>query len=475
MIRRLLILSALLLCFQACAPARQSDYVFPVAEEPDTPQPEKPSGNRCFIWVDTYANMYELANSQDNIRRDLQKAADCGFTDIVVEVRASSGGLFYKSAHGDPVTWLSAYRDGKYIKIERTATFDYLQTFIDIGHELGLRIYAAFQTFSGGFTSSYGSTGPVFQHPELRDLVTVLNTRNGLKSMLDVTTDETAENFITFLNPVSPDTQDYLLAQIRDLAQYAKTGLDGIILDRGRFYGYQSDFSASTRTAFESYLGRKLEHWPEDVCPVGWGFDAENKRVVESIPTPVPPYHYKWLEFRAKVIYDFMAKARETVKAVDADLDFGAYAGAWYGSYYPNGVNWAASSYDPSKYFTWATPQYRDYGYAGLMDVLILGAYAPANALYGSTEWTLQGFCNLGKNKVQGAAGLLVGGPDVGNWDPYDKVSFETECRAIANSVTICGQVMDAYFLFDMCHLRNNNQWQYAKEGIQTLNKQYNQ
>ncbi len=100
------------------------------SEDPsDEPQPQDPSGDapqgkRCFIWVDSYANMYELANSEDNIRRDLRKAADCGFTDIVVEVRSSSGGLFYKSDNGDPVKWLSAYRGSDYIKITRTATFE---------------------------------------------------------------------------------------------------------------------------------------------------------------------------------------------------------------------------------------------------------------------------------------------------------------------------------------------------------------
>ena len=448
------------------------------SEDPsDEPQPQDPSGDapkgkRCFIWVDSYANMYELANSEDNIRRDLRKAADCGFTDIVVEVRSSSGGLFYKSDNGDPVKWLSAYRGSDYIKITRTATFDYLQAFIDIGHELGLRVYAAFQTFCGGFTSSWGSTGPVYDHPELQKMVTVLNTASGLKSMMNVTTAETSETFIKFLNPVDPDVQDYLLAQLRDLAAYSATGLDGIILDRGRFYGYQSDFSDLTRAEFEKYIGKSVDKWPDDVCPPGWGFDTASKTVVESLPSPLPPYHLKWLEFRAKVIHDFMEKARAAVKEVDPGLDFGVYAGGWYSSYYPNGVNWASPRYDPSKEFSWATASYKDYGYADLMDVLIIGAYAQAWAVWGETEWTMEGFCTLAKKRVMGAAGLLVGGPDVGNWDPSDIVPFEDECQDIVSSVTVCGAIMDAYFLFDMCHLRISDQWKYAREGINNYNNQ---
>lgn len=448
-----------------------------VTEESTDPEedlsldPQSPPGKRCFIWVDSYANMYELANSVENIRRDLRKAADCGFTDVVVEVRSSSGGLFYKSAHGDPVTWLSAYRGNNYIKIERTADFDYLQAFIDTGHELGLRVYAAFQTFSGGFTSSFGSTGPVFEHPELQELVTVMNTASGLKSMMDVKApDEVNESFIKFLNPVNPATQDYLLAQLEDLVAYASTGLDGIIMDRARFYGYQSDFSDLTRAEFEKYIGEELENWPGDVCPPGWGYDTGKRAVVESIPSPLPKYHCKWLEFRAKVIHDFMEKARKTVKDKAPDLDFGAYVGGWYSSYYPNGVNWASPRYDPSAVYSWATEKYKDYGYADLMDVLIIGAYAQAWAVWGSTEWTMEGFCTLAKEKVMGDAGLLAGGPDVGNWDPDGVVPFHDECSDITTSVTVCGNIMDAYFLFDMCHLRNSNQWEYAAKGIEQLN-----
>ena len=446
--------------------------VDPSQEAPEEPSAEPFSGKRCFIWVDSYANMYELANSESHIRRDLEKAADCGFTAIVVEDRASSGGLLYKSVHGDPVKWLSAYRGSSYIKIEWKQDFDYLQAFIDIGHELGLRVYAAFQTFSGGFTSSYGSTGPVYEHPELQKMVTVLNTAGGLKSMMDCTTAETSETFIKFLNPVDPEVQDYLIEQIKDLAAYSETGLDGIILDRGRFYGYQSDFSDLTRGEFEKYIDKTLDNWPGDVCPPGWGFDATAGTVVESIPDPLPPYHYKWLEFRAKVIHDFMSKARQAVKDVAPGLDFGAYAGGWYSSYYPNGVNWASPRYDTSAHYSWATADYKNYGYADLMDVLIIGAYAQAWAVWGSEEWTMEGFCSLAKDKVMGDAGLLAGGPDVGNWDPMGVVPFEDECHDIALSVPVCGNIMDAYFLFDMCHLRNADQWQYAKQGIQELNKQ---
>mgnify|MGYP001237597748 FL=1 len=72
----------------------------------------------------------------------------------------------------------------------------------------------------------------------------------------------------------------------------------------------------------------------------------------------------KWLEFRAKVIYDFMQKARTAVKGVKPGIKFGVYVGGWYSTYYDVGVNWAASTYDTSRYYNWATSKYKNYGYA---------------------------------------------------------------------------------------------------------------
>lgn len=50
----------------------------------------------------------------------------------------------------------------------------------------------------------------------------------------------------------------------------------------------------------------------------------------------------QWLEFRAKVIHDFMEKARAAVKSVNPSVKFGVYVGGWYASYYDVGVNWAS-------------------------------------------------------------------------------------------------------------------------------------
>ena len=134
------------------------------------------------------------------------------------------------------------------------------------------------------------------------------------------------------------------------------------------------------------------------------------------------------------------------------------------------GVNWASPDYDASADFSWATKKYMDYGYADLMDQMLIGAYASPTRVNGTTEWTMEGFCRLAKERTTGACPLVAGGPDVGNWDPDDEVTQEEENRAVTASVSACINACDGYFLFDMIHLKKADQWSYVKAGIDNLN-----
>ena len=70
-----------------------------------------------------------------------------------------------------------------------------------------------------------------------------------------------------------------------------------------------------------------------------------------------------------------MALARKEVKAANPKVSFGTYTGAWYPSYYEVGVNFASKKYDPAQDFNWATPEYKNYGYAELIDLYATGNY----------------------------------------------------------------------------------------------------
>ena len=285
-------------------------------------------------------------------------------------------------------------------------------------------------------------------------LATYLNTDDGIVSIMD-----RSDFAAKFFNPVHPDVQEYIISLIEDLASYQN--LDGIILDRGRFDSFYSDFSDYTREQFESYIGKEVSEWPGDVLPAGHS---------AGIPSPEPMYFKKWIEFRAKVIHDFMETARTRVKAVNPDIDFGVYVGGWYSTYYDVGVNWASPSYDPSKEYSWASSDYRNFGYADNMDVMLIGAYASPGRVTGVTEWTMQGFCALARQKTAGDPRILAGGPDVGNWDTDDEYSQAQENQAVTESVTACANECDGYFLFDMIHLKKADQWNFVKAGIDQLN-----
>ena len=428
---------------------KNNDEPPPWKWDEDDKNPVENKDKPRFIWVDAGANFPDFANNKGNILRDLTLAKNTGFTDVIVDVRPNSGDVLFQTNVVDQVKWLGAWLPEGYTRIDRTETWDYLQAFIDAGHSLGLKVHAGINTFVGANVTSLGGAGMLIRDASKRDWATQLLTESGTISILNAS-DKSAK----FFNPIREDVQNYLLSLLEDLASYQD--LDGIFLDRCRFDEIQSDFSEYSRQKFESYLGYSIQNFPSDVM-------TPNIKT-GSLPQTLPIYFKLWLEFRVKVIHDFMAKARSRVKAKNPNMIFGVYVGGWYGSYYGVGVNWASPKYNTSTYYSWATSKYQNYGYADLMDVILIGAYATPTQVYGSTEWTIQGFCKLAMEKIKGDA-LVAGGPDVGNGD-WATMDINIVNQAIKNSVDAAINACDGYFLFDMIHLKNKNQWQYVKEGI---------
>ena len=432
----------------ACSDDGDSDteYEFPDPPKENTAKPR-------YIWIDAAANFRDFANSRENITRDLELAKNAGFTDVVVDIRPTSGDILYNSSVAGvaQVQWLGAWVNGVYSKVERTAGWDYLQAFIEEGHKLELKVHAGFNTMVGGHSSGLGSQGILYRDASKKEWATTENLSVGLTNTMD------AGGGTKFFNPANEKVQNYLCDLLKDLAYY---DLDGILLDRGRFDGMQSDFSDLTRKKFENYLGNiELSNFPDDILPQG----ATMQKVTAM--TKYPPYFTKWIEFRAKVMFDFMERARTAVKSVNPDILFGVYVGGWYSTYYEVGVNWASPKYNPAQTYKWATPKYMNYGYAELMDQILIGAYASPLRVYGDSEWSMQGFSRLAKEKIRDGT-IVAAGPDVGNWDSNNQVTQQQENQAIVESVKACMDECDGYFLFDMIHLKQKDQWNYVKEGI---------
>ena len=420
----------------------------PQDPDKDEPKPETKEGKARLVWIDAAANFKDYANSEKNIAADMKRLKETGFTGVIVEVRPTTAGLLFKSDVEGPLTQVDAWVTGAYKWLKRTADFDYLQAFIDAGKAEGLDVYAAINTMVGGKQCPYGlgSSGPLFDGSAKKEWASVINTADGLVNCMDM-----AEG-TKFLNPANDEVVDYLLGILEDLAAY---DVKGIILDRCRYddFELQSDFSEVSRKKFEEYIGKEVKNWPGDIFAPG----------ADKLSSPVSQMQVKWMEFRAKNIHDFMEKASARVHSVNPDVDFGAYVGAWYSSYYYSGVNWASSSYNAKSAYTWATSEYSSYGYADHCDIMIIGAYASTKSIYGSNEWTMEGFCKRAKNIFAGDV-PYIGGPDIGNSTGFENGGQGSLMPKIVDACI--NNSTGGMFFFDLCHIKMYDYWNDIKKAF---------
>lgn len=412
------------------------------------PTPVADTVKARYVWIDAAANFNYFANDKAYIGREMKKIAECGFTDVIVDVRPTEGTVLYNSKIAPEARRLATWVGSSYRFVNRTATWDYLQAMIDAGHAAGLKVNAALNTFVGGYGGVWGldDEGPLFTGDIPAGWATVQNTDEGLKSSFYDGVEGTV-----FLNPANDAVCDYMLSIIGEVAAYPN--LDGIILDRCRFddSGLQSDFSDETKAAFREYLGSEPSRWPV--------FDAG----ASSLPTILTAEQKSWMAFRAKTIHDFVEKAAQKVHSVNPKVRFGCYVGAWYSDYYTSGVNWASPKYKTEiKYSKWANADYKNYGYADHCDFMMLGCYASAKSIYGATEWTMQGFCKLGRQLLCGDT-VFAGGPDVGNPEGWQNGGQSSK---IWSTVDACINSADGYFVFDLCHIRMYDYWNAYKDAF---------
>lgn len=425
--------------------------------EPPQPPVDEAQLKPRYVWIDAAANFPDYANSKENILKDLAKAKDAGFTDVVVDVRPTMGDVLFSTSVVDPVLKLDVWGSNGYEYYERTETWDYLQAFIDAGHDLGLRVNAAINTFVGGNKYPYGlgEQGFLFRDPSRKEWATTLNLEAGLYNVMDLTEEQDPNNLsygTRFLNPANPEVQQFMLDMLKDLAKY---DVDGIFLDRCRYNDFESDFSDVSRTRFEEYIGETVPNFPEDVVVPGTKYN--------ELPAILPKHCKKWLEFRAKIIHDFVVDARDVIKTQNPEITFGVYVGAWYSSYYEVGVNWGSPKYNTALYHPkWATVNYKDYGYADHLDFMLLGAYAGVNSIEGEGEWTVQGFCKNARQILLDDV-EFAGGPDVGNGTGWGEGGKNEE---VVKTVDVCMAESDGYFVFDMVHVKGYNYWDSFKTGF---------
>jgi len=414
----------------------------------------KPRFERKFIlWMDAYANFERLATLK-GIQQVMDKAKEVSFTDIVVDVKPIDGYVLYKSNIAPMLKEWKGYK--------RAEDFDYLGTMIQEGRKRGFKVHVALNVFSEGYAQE--KTGIAYTTKQ--DWATIVYTRNGLMPIT-----KAPDQLAIFVNPLLEAVQEYELSIIGEIVE--KYHPDGIILDRARYTGIVSDFSDSSRLAFEKFIGRELKCWPEDVYTLTIKGDGTTE--------PLPGKYYKeWLEWRAGVIHDFFKKARERVKSIDKNVNFATYAGAWYPTYYELGVNWASPKYHPDKDYKWASKNYYKTGYATLLDFLCVGNYFYEVTIdelkHAKSTTSERGEAEMKLEKepwysVEGSADIAMK-VTKGEIPVYgslyvqqykDKENPEQFRRAIE----MCLNKTNGLMIFDLFHLENFNWWNVVAKAIQ--------
>ena len=287
--------------------------------------------------------------------------------------------------------------------------------------------------------------GLLYDDSSKRSWASVVNTDEGLVNTLDI------NSGTKFLNPANDEVVEYLVNLLAELAEY---DLTGIILDRCRYDDNDllSDFSDISREKFEAYIGEPVTTWPINFTKNSWGG-----------LTNVTTLHAQWLAFRAKNIHDFIEKASAKVHSVNPDIRFGAYVGGWYSTYFNSGVNWASPNYNAKNSYSWATEDYSRFGYADHCDIMIIGAYASTESVYGSGEWTMQGFCKQAERLFAGDV-PFVGGPDIGNSTGFPGGGQGALMPSIVDACINAST--EGMFFFDLCHIKMYDYWDDIKKGI---------
>lgn len=406
-----------------------------------------------LMWLDCSAN-WERFSDPDSIRYYAAKCRETGMTALVLDIKGTSGAVAYPSG--------TAPQLKEWKGVVRPDDFDFVAAFIEAAHGNGLEIYGSFNIFAEGH--GIFRKGVIFDNPQWQSINYVPG--KGFVPQLDI-----PGKSVLFVNPALPEVQQHEIDILKEVAQlYA---LDGILLDRTRYDSIQSDFSDFSRSAFETYTGEPVSHFPEDIY--AWTEDGHGgwKRTEG-------PLFRKWIEWRASVIYGFFARVKKELAEVNPDMKLGAYTGAWYPSYFEVGVNWASNVYDPSKEFSWATPEYKKYGYAELLDIytngnyywpVTIGEYRSGEQLHlNETDseaskgdyLSVEGGCRYSRR-------LLAGHPFLGG---IYVETYKRDSDRFRRAVDMNLRESDGLMIFDIVHIIERNWWEPLRQAISDYESQ---
>ena len=384
---------------------------------------EKPK----ILWLDAKANFKRFSN-QDTIRHYLDVAKSTGFNEVVVDVRPMQGDVLYKSEILQPLT---SFGDG--YTYERD--WDYLQFFIEESKKRDLKVTVSVGVLPAGQIPT--KTGTAYNDESWDDKICVSYTKEGLKKMK-----ETDENAL-FLNPSLSFVKEFVVNFITEIV--SNYDFDALALDYCRYKNADYDFSDSSRVAFEKFINKKVEKFPEDI----FTFNEEGTRIPGK-------YYKQWWEFRSTTITNLVTDIRKAIKKEKPNMKLTYWAASWIHAIYANGQNWASEKYyDPSLVNPeWASKTYKHTGFANQLDIFMLGSYL--TNVYGldnneSIEYAIERAYNLIGDECT----------------IYGTIYGENNKKNMEDAVYVCLTQTEGLMVFDIVQVIKYNLWDDIKKGIE--------
>jgi hypothetical protein len=244
---------------------------------------------------------------------------------------------------------------------------------------------------------------------------------------------------IAFANPSHPEVQAYELAVVWEVV--SRYDVDGIVLDRTRYAGVDTDFSDLSRRQFETWARRPVARWPDDIM-----------RFVNNRAQPGPMYP-AWIAWRASVIRAYTRAAARVVRKVRPGAAVSMYVGAWYPIIHEVGQNWARA--DASRLSTAWSPEWADASLLPELDFLMTGLYYSAVTRWEAVQRGLYPTTSVVGSGMQSRL-LTQGTPVLGTiWLEL----YRTNRRAGAGAMTAAVRTTDGLMIFDLSNVRQDDWW----------------
>ena len=377
-----------------------------------------------YLWFDAEANFKRFSN-KDSIKFYLRKAKEVGFNSVVVDVKPIHGKVLYKSKFIPELTKVGNY--------QREIDWDYLQYFINESKKLGLKLFVSTTIFPAGNTID--KSGWVYEDEKWNGKTVIQYKPNG--EFLDIRNDKS--KVAAFLNPLDNDVRKYVFDMITEVV--SNYDIDGYILDYCRFPDMEADFSELSRQKFEEYIGNSVVNYPKDLI------------YYEGAERKLGKYGKEWIEFRAKIIHDYIKEAKETIKSIKPHVKLEYWAASWYYSIYQNGQNWGSKKFDPSVNMNWASVNYKNTGFAEHLDAFQIGTYL--DEIYGiDNPESIEYGIARGKKILNGDTKL------------YGTIYALNHKKNMADAVSVCLKNSDGLMVFDIVQVIEFNLWNQIKEGM---------